>query len=401
MIKDMSLNFKAGAMNFFYYMCYCGAMLYLTSYLIYKGFNTAQIGILLFVSNILGASLQNILAIRADEKGGSILIRQALIQLGGVVFLMASLIVWDMPKTYIYVAYLVIAMLLMSVQTSLYSISVAYESLGKALKFSILRGVGSLGFAVTSLCLGNYLVGKTVDKAMPVAIVGGLLTILSLSSLPAIGLPGKKIHKESGDDRGREKLVKQKNFYKKYPIFINLFIAYILLYSGHVFLNNYLAQIVKNVGGDTSNLGMASTLAALCEMPAMFLYSRFRKWRSDRFWLTTSGICFTVKIGILALAKNMFWINFSQAMNFCTFGFFTPAYVYFANNLVDEDDMVKGQSIGLGAVSVGGAAGSIIGGTGMHILGVSGSLALITVFSALGSIFLAYSLYFKQFKPKY
>ena len=401
MIKDMSLNFKAGAMNFFYFMCYCGAMLYATSYLMYKGFNAAEIGLLLFLGNILGAWLQNFLAGRADEKGGSVLIRQALVQLGGVMFFMASLIIWDMPKTYIYVAYLIIALLMMSVQTSLYSISVAYESLGKPLKFSVLRGIGSLGFAITSLWLGNYLVGKTVDKAIPVAFLGGLLTMLCVASLPAIGLPGKKVEKEIKDDRAGEKFAKQKNFYKKYPILINLFIAYILLYSGHVFLNNYLAQIVKNVGGDTSNLGTASTLAALCEMPAMFLYSRFRKWKSDRFWLTTAGICFTLKIGILAMAKNMLWINLSQAMNFCTFGFFTPAYVYFANSVVDKDDMVKGQSIGLGAVSVGGAAGSIIGGTGMHILGVSGSLALVTVFSALGSIFLAYSLYFKQTKAKY
>lgn len=395
--KDRTLNIKAAAMNFFFFVCYCAGMLYASTYLISKGFNTAEIGLMLCCGNVLATVLQDYLARKADEIGGSSLIYLTIGQMLVVMVCLFPLIFWEMPRVYVFFAYLIAVMLLMSAQTSLYSITVAYETAGKSIKFSAIRGVGSFGFAMAAVLLGKYLLNKPIDQVIIVAFCGAFITIISMLSLPKIRVEGSsnKETKQDIDNSEVEKESSGKEFFKRYPILLWMFTAFTILFSGHVFLNNYMAQIVQNVGGNSANLGFASMLAALCEMPAMFLYSKFRTWKSDGFWLLMAGICFTIKIGILALANNIFWIYVSQSMNFCTFGFFTPAYAYFANSVVEKADMVRGQSIGVAVMSLGGAFGSILGGGGMHFFGVTGSLFMITLFSTIGSILLVYNLNFK------
>lgn len=386
--QDRKLNIQNMAMNFLFFMAYCSVIMFAALYMSAKGFAPLIIGLMLGMGNLMAAFLQDLLARWADRPDGPALKSLALGQISIACLTMAPLLVARLPKAYIFFAFLVQTTILISTQTTLYTMTMTYEEMGHRLHFSMIRGVGSIGFAITSLSLGFHVKTAPIDHILWVEALALLATGLVIRSLPVIpkseGRGAMTDPAEGSPDPAEGLPENSPSLLRQYPVFLGLLVGFSLLFVGHTVINNYMAFVINRVHGDPGHLGIAMMLAALSEMPAMIFYSKIREKRGDVFWIKVSALAFTIKHLILALAVTMAMVFFSQTIQFFSFGLFTPALAYFAAGTVTVREKTRAQGIGIAVQSIGGAMGALFGGAAIQFLGVSATLYLMAALSGLG-----------------
>lgn len=371
-----------------YYFSFSGVMVYSLLYLQKYGLTTWEIGIIFTLANFTGVFLQLITSKMADS-GKMISLKGLLIihalALAAFMAMPAFFTVSKLIKSLSFLAYIAI---LLSVQALLNSVPVIFERAGHKISFAVLRGMGSGFFGITTLLLGQYFEINPINQLSMILFILALLFLLSILLLPPI--PEAKDIKESEtvyiEEGGGV------NFYKKYPVFIPLVFAFILVFLGHQMINNYLALIVQNVGGGPGQIGLASMLGTVMEMVILFSYIKIRKRISDLNLLIFSAIMFTVKIGLLSIAHNYLIVLFSQILQLFAFGIFVAAISYFAAQYVDKKDLVNGQSVSTIIMSVAGGLGSLLGGYLLAIMPVRRALFIGFLISLVGAGIVALTL---------
>lgn len=134
------------------------------------------------------------------------------------------------------------------------------------------------------------------------------------------------------------------------------------LFTFHNMNNSYLIHIITNVGGSSSDLGKALAVAAVTELPVMFLFSRLARRFPSSTLLMVSGVVFALKAAICMLASHMTLLYASQLLQMGSFALYMPASVYYVNHTMDDRDKFKGQAVMTGTNTLGGVFGSLLGG---------------------------------------
>ena len=135
-----------------------------------------------------------------------------------------------------------------------------------------------------------------------------------------------------------------------------------LLAMFHAMTENYLIEIFRPLGGDSSSVGVALFVATVAEMPVMLWFDRVRKHMSDHLLLKLSGISFLIKSVLFLLAPSVTAIYFIQILQATSYSFLSPTQVYYAGNKIAPADMVKGQAFITASYTLGCAMGNFIGG---------------------------------------
>ena len=248
---------------------------------------------------------------------------------------------------------------------------------GKQLNFSFARAFGSIGYAVMSMTIGRLIAWKgTVVEPWALILTSGCF-FLSIALFPFT--KGKKAvqHQAKGSAAA---------FLSRYPAFAVTLAGCVLIYISHVVINNFTYQIVVPRGGDSEHMGTALALAGLLEVLTMFFFSSLTRWKDSGFWFRLSGVFFTLKALGTLLAPNMPVFYLVQLFQPLGWGLMTVASVYYVNQLMQEQDRIKGQAYMTMSLSAATILGSLGGGWMIDAFGVNGMLIAAVVSGALGTL---------------
>ncbi len=162
---------------------------------------------------------------------------------------------------------------------------------GQQLNFGLARGMGSVAYAIICYVLGIITV-KAGAGSIPASVI--ILTFFTLGCLILFSFcqnPGNFRLKSF-----RNSLANPLLFFRKYKHFSLVLIGCIFIYLSHVLLNNFNFQIAQGKGGGSSEMGTASAIAAMCELPYLvpfWLY--YQKIRCD-ILIRIAGIFFRTEI---------------------------------------------------------------------------------------------------------
>lgn len=226
------------------------------------------------------------------------------------------------------------------------------------INFGIARGLGSLFYAVLAFILGK----STVRFGFfTVPLSTAFVSLLML--IPAFLLNGENDEKiETIEKSSKEKNNSIFTLIKKYPEFFAVWFACILQMTFHNLYGTYLINICQKAGGNSSNLGTALSVAALCELPVMFAFSLIYKRVKSKSLLLISAICYVVRgIGFL-FAKTMMMVYAVQILQILSFAIFASASVYYAEESLAPEERSTGQAFMGGTQTIGAVLGSITGG---------------------------------------
>lgn len=339
-------------------MAYCCIINFAAVFLLARRFSNAEVGLVLTIANGLALISQPVIAAFAD-KTHWLSLRQIVAGLLGVCFL-AGLLLMVTPAMVLPTAILYILLICAFNSQGSLVVAMALDHInaGVPINFSLARGIGSFAFAVLALVLGNLTNRYGGEIIMPVGLAISLVGIILVATFPKITQPaiarsGAAAEQASGFGE----------FARRNPRFMALLGSVALLYFSHTLINTYTIQIVKHVGGSNANMGIASAIGGFLELPAMALFplllDRIKHAGTILKW---SGVFFVLKALLTLLAPNIGWIYVAQCLQFFAYAMFTPASVYYVNQVIRGADKVKGQAGVTMALGVSGMIGNFLGG---------------------------------------
>ena len=343
-------------LNSAYFVAFCTIHAYAAVFLLANGMSNTEVGILLAVANIISAVFQPIIAGIIDRPG--FLTNKRFITISVLGILGGCIILMLVPgkKIPIFIVYAAIYMIQFAYQPAMTALCFEYQKAGCNIFYGLARGLGSASFAFTSLIIGRVVEANGVTILMWVSIAAMLVSLIVIVTFVK---PGKAAQTAAETPVAHNSL---SSFAKTYPAFVVFLIATICFFFAHNMINDFMIQIIRNLGGNETELGYANFLQAILELPVMALIVFVLKKIKADMLLIISGVAFFIKILILVFASNMAHMYISQSLQLFAYAVFIPAGAYYVSSTMEELDQVKGQAFITSAITIGGVFSNFISG---------------------------------------
>ncbi len=241
---------------------------------------------------------------------------------------------------------------------------------GRRERYGRQRLWGSLGFVVTSWAFGNIL-----ERAGLHWLFYGYLVLMSVVLVVAVWLPARRTRLSGPLRSGLARLVRQRTWLFFSASLIVLGIAN----SGmHSFLNIY----VKEMGGGEGLIGLMWGLAALSEVPVMFLAAPIIAQISTRRTMAIAYALYAVRWLLLGIMPSPGWAVLINLLHGPTFGALWVAGVAYADALAPDELKATAQGLFSATLySISSVIGSPLSGLLFDLIGPG---ALFRVYAILG-----------------
>lgn len=356
---------------------------YASMFLLDRGFSNGRIGLVLGLSYAFSACLQPLFASLVSR----INLRLSTAMSGIYVLIAAlALAILLLPLGNGALAVLMVAMLTLqsAMQPSMNSLHRGYELSGIPVNFSLARGVGSAAFALMSFLTGQIL-SRVEPKILPAfyltAVILLLICLLIFRS-PSIGTARVKAQKNE-----------QEALLKRYPRFALFLIGLVCLSAVHIFIDNFMLQILQNISGDSRSLGISVAIAGFTELPAMLVYKKLSRRVDGRRLLCCAAWLWWIKSVLTLLARTPMTMYAVQLLQFVSYAIYVPATVDYIARTLPERDFLKGQALSGSAFTLGSLLATLIGGRLIDALGVSRALGGMQIFAFVGALFFTAALF--------
>ena len=391
MKKVLSLDIKYALTQILYFGAFCALMGYASVFLLDKGFSNSVIGVALAMVSIMSVFTQPALAAFAD-KNPQIELRQ-IVEIIMVVVLALSVLICFLGSASLFLlcVFVSISTCMTTIQPLFNSMAFAFEKYGIEINYGLARGLGSAAYAFVSLILG-YLVVAFDTTIIPIIYI--LFNVLLIVVVHLFVLP-KEVKQNEKVEVHNETTQKQLSFIefcKQYRQFMIFVLGTVAVFFTHTIINNFFIQILKPIGGNASDMGTAVFLAAIVELPAMGLFNKIREKISCSQLLKISVILFAVKHLLTLIAPNMIMIDIAQLLQVGAYAIFIPASVYYVNQIISQNDRVKGQSMVTMAITASGILANFLGGILLDAVGVNKVLMIGVVISIIGAVVVSLSI---------
>lgn len=379
-----TLNFKYKCLHGFYWMLYCLPTGFITLFMLSYGVSASSIGIITAISSILAAAGQLAVGNIVDSCR-KISWKTLLLIICAIQALILLTLLFSNSNKLISTALFPGFMVLMYLQMPLVNASIFYyTSRGLSLDFGSARGTGSLTYAFISFVCGQ-LVAFTGEIAI---IYLSILTLLGLILTTAL-MPTIKEYTDQKTEETHRQPTKRKvgiiSFVKKYPKFTLVLVGSIFLMSFHNITHTYMIQMIENIGGNSASMGTAFSIEAISELPIMFgFYKLIQKIPINKLMII-AGIAFVFKSLAYLCAVNVLTLYIAQVLQMLSYAIFASASVYFANEKMEEEDKVTGQSYMTATMSIGAVAGNFVGGLVLDAFGIHALLIICVMITIIGA----------------
>ncbi len=382
----MSLNNKCRLLQFIYWMIGGVGLGFITYYLQELGYASSVIGWISSGFALLSVFLQPLLG-RLSDTNEQFSWKNILIYSSALLIMLFTILYFIDQKPWSGLLFGAVVLILYCMMPFVNAAIFYYERIGEIVDFGSARGFGSLGYAVVSYILG-YLTASLHAKIVVLAgVCSSLLFLLFVLGLPC----EKRIHIAQDTEE-----VSKTNFIKKYPSLVIMIIGNIFLFSFHNLSNTFLINILENVGGDSSSLGVAIAIAAIVEIPILFMSTKLLKKYKATHLMIFASVSFVMKAFIYLFAKTVSMIYFAQILQMFSYAVDVAVFAYICNVAVEQKDKMLGQAWNTTTISAGLVIGSLLGGMVLDYYGLYGMLNVGVLFCVIGVVFIVISSYMFQ-----
>ena len=380
--RQRSLNLQYAAVQGFYWMGICVCISFAAVFLQHRGYSNSALGFVMACGNIAGFLLSPVLAALVDRsrRVGVFGCLWALLLLQGLLLLFFCLVPGRSALLSLaYCLYMAAAIAVNPMNTQL---SLELEKSGVRINYGAARGTGSIAFAPMALLLGAV-TERFGPELLPIAGLACVFFQCAMLLSMQLCAPAGQTAVSGGKSAEASSLPE---FIRKNSRFCFLMLGVALLFFAHNLVNNYLINVVRNVGGNAASMGGLNAFMALMEVPAMFLYDRLSRRFSCPGTLRFAAVFFALKALCIALSASMGALYAAHLLQAFSFAVITPACVRYVNLYIDSRDSAKGQSISYGMTTLGSIFASSLGGLMFDRLSVGTALLAGAAAAGLGAL---------------
>ncbi len=270
------------------------------------------------------------------------------------------------------------------------------RSRGVNLNYGLLRGTGSLTYALGSLLCGYLFQRFGTDKLYPFVLVAecaAAALILLVREPAAVQLAASTSNQTDAITVKAASTTNEPPLYRNAPYLIFVGFA-MLLYLGQAPAMTFFPVLMEQAGGTTSQIGLANMCMALSEIPIMFLSSLLLKRFRDTTLLGISMGFFAVRLFVFFLsAHSVEALIWAQLTNSVSFGIFMPTSVHYISRVAPERKRTTALTVASSIyMGVGGFVGNRLGGIIIDAWGVQQLYAGAAALAAVATVAFAVAL---------
>lgn len=357
-----NLTFRYALQQMVHCATYAGAMTFASAYLMAKGFTAAHVGVLLAAGNLLSCAAQPLLAARVDRVGSQVVPRYiagmclvSLLSFMSLLFLPGG----QVPFALMYL----VGIFAYDAMTPLTNaLCVAWRKAGFEMNYGFGRGMGSFAYSLLALVIGQVIAQWGEDWMVIIVMI-----LMGLDMGVTLSFP--KIEKDV--KAAAENLCCSLGvFFRRYKWYCLSLVGVMLLASFHIMVENYLIKVMERLGGDSGHVGVAMFMATAVATVTMVFFDRIRGRAGNSRLLKLAGLFYTLKAVLFLIATSVEMICAAQLLQAVTYAFLSPTQMYYANQRIAPQDMVKGQAFITAAYTLGCALGNFTGGQLVEAWGV-------------------------------
>ena len=366
-----------------YWASFCVIYAFATVFLLSRGFESSMIGVIIAAGNILGVVLQPMVASIADRSEKISL--HKLTAMLSVIMILLLVLLYFVPNGLLAVAvlFLLTDTFLQVIQPLINSVSVYYVNQGVSVDFGSARGIGSLSYAAASYILGIVVEKFGTRSILMTGILVALVLLVTVLSMPVLSSSAASRPKEKEPEQNDAGLLV---FACRYKNFMLTLAGITLLFTFHNMNNAYLIKVIENVGGTSADMGRMLSIAAVTELPVMFLFSRISKHFKSSTLLMVSSAFFAIRAAGFMLAGNVMTMYLAAMLQIGSFALYIPSSVYYVNETMLDQDKFKGQAVMTATNTLGGVFGSLFGGFLIDNAGVGAMNTVCFAMAAAGAV---------------
>ena len=386
------LNLEYGGIWCMYWTYFAALLSFGSVFLLAKGFSNYEIGILFALSSIIGAVIQPPLADIADNSRRLRIHRLMELLMLLMIVLAAGLFVFKTKSAPLFVIYLLLYAIHLALQGLINALLFTLEETGHKIYFGVCRASGSIAYSAVMAVLG-VLVEKYTSEILPYA---GMLFLLAwmaflvgsdMHYLRALRQQESQRPAAAGEaaEQPPEEQIHLLAFLKRNKLFLVLSIGVLFFFFGNAVQNNFIYQIVTDVGGTSADLGIVAACTAMSEVPGLMLFDVIRKHIHVNMLLKIAAVAFVCKFVMLWLSKAVWVICLAQVFQ-AIYIVVMPAMIYFINQIMDKGEAVKGQAWFMMATTVASVIASYLGGLILDVAGAKMLCLAAAICALLGAI---------------
>ena len=366
-----------------YWASFCVIYAFATVFLLSRGFESSMIGVIIAAGNILGVVLQPMVASIADRSEKISL--HKLTAMLSIIMILLLVLLYFVPNGLLAVAvlFLLTDTFLQVIQPLINSVSVYYVNQGVSVDFGSARGIGSLSYAAASYILGIVVEKFGTRSILMTGILVALVLLVTVLSMPVLSSSAASRLGEKEPEQNDAGLIV---FAGRYKNFMLTLAGITLLFTFHNMNNAYLIKVIENVGGTSADMGRMLSIAAVTELPVMFLFSRISKHFKSSTLLMVSSAFFAIRAAGFMLAGNVMTMYLAAMLQIGSFALYIPSSVYYVNETMLDQDKFKGQAVMTATNTLGGVFGSLFGGFLIDNAGVGAMNTVCFAMAAAGAV---------------
>lgn len=368
--KNAGANLEYALIQGAYWMYYGAIYSFSSAFLLSKDYSNWDIGVILAAGNVLAILIQPAVANFADRTGrfglddiikGMVLILAALT---------AGLILFDTKSMVLTVIFTLAIAWHTVIHPFVNSLAFEMEKAGRTMYFSAGRAVGSVSYSILVAVLGVG-VSRMGVGILPFSGLGVLALFFFM-----LVVVGRQLGKEGDSVKTEKSDITFMDFVRRNKVFFAMSLGIAGLYFSNSVYNNFMLQIVRNVGGDSGDMGGILSLMAALEIPTMVLFYRINKRISTVRLIQIAALGFALKATAIMMADSVSMLYCAHIFQLISFALFLPAIVHYIDERMSGEEAVRGQAVYTTMITVGAVLASVAGGA---ILDMSGVDTLLTI----------------------
>lgn len=238
---------------------------------------------------------------------------------------------------------------------------------------------GSLGYILTA-SLGGFIYQRFgLNLIFPVYLV--IMVLLGITSLrlPVIHLPSSAQQKAS-----LKGMVTQ-------PAWLLFMLCVFLVWTASAGFLNFLGVTIKNMGGTSSLIGLAGTIAAIMEIPFMYYSGWFLQRLGVTRTLWISMAFYTLRLGLYSIMPSPYWVLGINTMNGPTYVFFWNSAISYAFQLAPAEYKATAQGFFVATTNLSAMVGALLSGWLYDTSGPAGMFRVLALFCLAAFILFAFN----------
>lgn len=398
-LSRAAVNIEYAAVQGVYWLLSCITFTFAAVFLQGKGYTNSQLGTILFCGNLVGFFVTPLLGAASDKSVFLTELRVLWIVTAVFGVALALILIPGKKSLALTVGWALLVVVLCAYYPFITQLSFRMGRWGNHVSFGVGRGVGSLVFALGSAALGNLVAALGID-VLPITGVVMLLLFSALFGLISVQDRGRSAKSDQRKLEAARESVSLLEFFRENKRFSLCMLGIALLYFAHSVVGNFEINVVRNVGGDSRDMGRITAFMGLCELPAMFLFDRLlRRFRCSAL-MKFAIVMFPLKALAMALAGSIPMLYAAHALQAVSFALITPATVRYAGLAVSRRDTGKAQTVAASAITLGATFASLAAGHMFDRIGVFATLMAAFAVSCAGAV-LAFAMTEKQYNTEF